>query len=93
METKTPNNVPKEISKYMSALGKKGGATNKKKGSAYFRWVRSKNKKRPVKLLDGNAPATEGLRDSDEPRCCQSSNDSVRNTNSLNRKDSGNCTD
>ena len=43
------NNVSKEVSKYMSGLGKKGGAKNKAKGSAYFKWVRSKNKKRPVK--------------------------------------------
>lgn len=46
------NNVSKEVSKYMSGLGKKGGAKNKAKGSAYFKWVRSKNKKRPVK--EGN---------------------------------------
>lgn len=36
--------VPEEISKYMSELGKKGGAKNKKKGSAYFKWVRSHSK-------------------------------------------------
>lgn len=29
------------ISKYMSELGKKGGETNKAKGSEYFKWVRS----------------------------------------------------
>lgn len=34
------------ISEHMSKLGKKGGATNKKKGSAYFKWVRSHNKKK-----------------------------------------------
>jgi hypothetical protein len=33
--------VTNEISKYMSQLGKKGGAVNKKKGSKYFKWVRS----------------------------------------------------
>ena len=30
----------------MSALGKKGGETNKKKGSAYFKWIRSHGKKK-----------------------------------------------
>lgn len=29
------------ISRYMSQLGKKGGAKNKAKGSDYFKWVRS----------------------------------------------------
>jgi len=32
------------ISKHMSDLGKKAGAVNKKKGSAYFKWVRSHGK-------------------------------------------------
>jgi hypothetical protein len=44
--------VSEEISKYMSELGKKGGAKNKKKGSDYFKWVRShgKNKKKKSEL-------------------------------------------
>jgi len=32
------------ISKYMSSLGKRAGEVNKKKGSAYFKWVRSHGK-------------------------------------------------
>ena len=36
------------ISKHMSNLGKKAGKVNKKKGSAYFKWVRShRGKKTP----------------------------------------------
>ena len=50
MKTKTPNEVSEAVRKYMSELGRKGGAVNKKKGSAYFKWVRSKNKKRPTKV-------------------------------------------
>lgn len=38
--------VPPEISAYMSKLGKKAGAVNKQKGSAYFKWVRSHGKKK-----------------------------------------------
>jgi len=34
------------ISKHMSELGKKAGAVNKKKGSAYFKWVRSHGKQK-----------------------------------------------
>lgn len=34
------------ISEYMSKLGKKGGQTNKEKGSEYFKWVRSHGKKK-----------------------------------------------
>ena len=41
-------NLPPEVSKYMSDLGKKGGAKNKLKGSAYFKWVRSHGKQKPV---------------------------------------------
>lgn len=37
--------VPEEISKYMSELGKKGGAKNKAKGSAYFKMIRAKRSK------------------------------------------------
>jgi hypothetical protein len=37
------------IKKYMSELGKKAGAVNKKKGSEYFKWVRSHGKKKPTK--------------------------------------------
>lgn len=33
--------IPEDVRKYMSELGKKGGAKNKAKGRAYFRWVRS----------------------------------------------------
>lgn len=39
MKDKKP--VSTEVSKYMSELGKKGGARNKAKGKAYFKWVRS----------------------------------------------------
>lgn len=44
--------TPKEketISKYMSELGKKAGAVNKKKGSEYFKWVRSHGKQKSPK--------------------------------------------
>lgn len=34
------------ISEHMSNLGKKAGAVNKKKGSAYFKWVRSHGKQK-----------------------------------------------
>jgi len=34
------------ISEYMSKLGKKGAAVNKKKGPAYFKWVRAHGKKK-----------------------------------------------
>ena len=34
------------ISEYMSKLGKKAGAINKKKGSAYFKMVRSHGKQK-----------------------------------------------
>lgn len=44
--------VSPEVSKHMAELGKKGGATNKKKGKAYFQWVRSHGKTRPVKKND-----------------------------------------
>jgi hypothetical protein len=43
------NKEKETISKYFSSLGKKGGATNKKKGKAYFQWIRKQNKQRPVK--------------------------------------------
>jgi len=33
--------TPEEVRKYMSELGKKSAAKNKRKGSAYFKWVRS----------------------------------------------------
>jgi hypothetical protein len=42
-------NLSPEVRKHMSELGKKGGAKNKAKGKAYFKWVRSHNKHRPVK--------------------------------------------
>lgn len=38
--------IPAEVSKYMAELGKKGGATNKAKGTDYFRWVRSHGTKK-----------------------------------------------
>lgn len=42
-----PNKTKKEIiSEHMSKLGKKAGEVNKKKGSAYFKWVRSHGKKK-----------------------------------------------
>ena len=34
------------ISEHMSKLGKKGAAVNKKKGPAYFKWVRAHGKKK-----------------------------------------------
>lgn len=34
------------ISEHMSKLGKKAGEVNKKKGSAYFKWVRSHGRKK-----------------------------------------------
>jgi hypothetical protein len=42
--------IPQEISAYMSQMGKKGGGVNKEKGSEYFKWVRShgKNSKKPT---------------------------------------------
>lgn len=44
--------LPPQVRKHMSELGKKGGAKNKAKGKAYFKWVRSHNKQRPVKKQD-----------------------------------------
>lgn len=41
--------LQKDLSAYFSELGKRAGEVNKKKGSAYFKWVRSLGKKRPVK--------------------------------------------
>lgn len=32
------------IRKYMSELGKRAGQVNKKKGSEYFKWIRSHRK-------------------------------------------------
>jgi hypothetical protein len=34
------------VRRYMSQLGKKSAAKNKKKGSAYFKWVRSHRKQK-----------------------------------------------
>lgn len=48
MEEKKP--ISPHVRKYMSELGKKGGAVNKKKGSAYFKWVRRHNRRSPVKV-------------------------------------------
>lgn len=36
------------VRKYMSSLGKKSAAKNKKKGGAYFKWVRSHRKPKEV---------------------------------------------
>lgn len=41
MEEKTKEQIIKE---HMSKLGKKAGEVNKKKGSEYFKWVRSHRK-------------------------------------------------
>ena len=40
--------ISKEIREYYKTIGARGGETNKKKGSEYFRWVRSHNKTRPT---------------------------------------------
>jgi hypothetical protein len=42
---KQKEQVSEEIRKYMSELGKKGGAKNKEKGPEFFRWVQAHNKK------------------------------------------------
>jgi hypothetical protein len=42
---KQKQQVSEEIRKYMSELGKKGGAKNKEKGPEFFRWVRAHNNK------------------------------------------------
>ena len=36
--------IPQEVREYMSSLGKRGGATNRKKGPEFFRWVVSHRK-------------------------------------------------
>lgn len=41
MTDKTPQEIIKE---HYSKIGKKGGATNAKKGADYFRWVRLQRK-------------------------------------------------
>lgn len=35
------NDIQEEVRQYLSEIGKKGGNVNKKKGSEYFKWVRS----------------------------------------------------
>lgn len=40
------------ISEHMSKLGKKAGEVNKKKGSAYFKWVRSHGQKKQEDTSD-----------------------------------------
>lgn len=40
------------ISEHMSKLGKKAGEVNKKKGSAYFKWVRSHGRKKAEDTAD-----------------------------------------
>lgn len=40
------------ISKYMSELGKKAGAVNKKKGSEYFKKIRSFGKQKTKNTSD-----------------------------------------
>ena len=47
------------ISEHMSKLGKKAAAINKKKGSAYFKWVRSHGKKKNV---DGKGMSKDVIR-------------------------------
>jgi len=42
----TQKQLSSELSQYFSKLGKKGGEVNKKKGSDYFKWVRSHAKKK-----------------------------------------------
>lgn len=37
--------IPDVVRAYYSKIGKMGGETNKKKGSEYFKWVRSHAKK------------------------------------------------
>jgi hypothetical protein len=37
------------VRKYMSILGKRAGEANKKKGSDYFKWVRSHRKNKETK--------------------------------------------
>ena len=54
VNTMNKKDVPAEVSKYMSELGKKGGARNKAKGTAYFKWIRRQGKKRPVKDSNEN---------------------------------------
>ena len=46
--------ISPHVRKYMSELGKKGGAQNKKKGSNYFKWLRAQRKDRPVKKGNQN---------------------------------------
>lgn len=36
------------ISEHMARIGKKGGEVNKKKGSEYFKWVRSHGTKKKI---------------------------------------------
>lgn len=40
------------ISEHMSKLGKKAGEVNKKKGSAYFKWVRSHGRSKEEDTVD-----------------------------------------
>jgi hypothetical protein len=42
----TEEEKQKIISQHMSELGKKAARKNKKKGSAYFKWVRAHGKKK-----------------------------------------------
>lgn len=45
MNDKDEKQIPEEVSKYFSKLGKKAAKVNKKKGSEYFKWVRSHGNK------------------------------------------------
>lgn len=56
---KDKKNIPAEVSRYMAELGKKGGARNKAKGSAYFKWVRSHVKNNKKGGNDGDSSPTD----------------------------------
>lgn len=56
---KDKKNIPAEVSRYMAELGKKGGARNKAKGSAYFKWVRSHNKNKKGGQDGNSSPTTD----------------------------------
>lgn len=51
------------IRQHYSKIGKKGGATNKRKGKAYFQWVRSHSKRNPVKKKNGETYEVSILRE------------------------------
>ncbi len=51
--------VPKEVSEYFAELGKLGGATNKRKGSEYFKYVRSFGKQKKQKEVSEHGGSGE----------------------------------